>query len=443
MNHTFKVVAVVALASLLALVAAEPGLAFDGRSGDDVIIASDEVIDDDLYVTAQQFALEGTINGDVVVFAETATINGTINGNLLAAGQTVIVNGTVTGSIRAAGAVILIGEDASVGGDVVGAGYSLETRGGSQFGRDVVFAGGQTLLAGDIARNIMAATGALEIRGNVGGDVDAQVGEAGEAGPPPGMFMPQSAVAVPSVRPGLTIDPSASIGGDLTYTQSKELSFPASVVAGKISRTVPPATTAAPHEKTTGQKLAAWGLNSVRNAISLILIGLLLIWLFPTFVRGLSERLQAKPWNSLGWGVVSWAGFFFAVFLVIIVTILAGVLFGILTLGQLAGAAICLGFLALIALIAAFALVTAFLAKIVFGTALGKGILLRTNSPLAEHRYWPMVIGVLITVAILAVLSFPLFPGALGWLFNLAIVLFGLGALWLWGRDKMTKKPAA
>ena len=61
---------------------------------------------------------------------------------------------------------------------------------------------------------------------------------------------------------------------------------------------------------------------------------------------------------------------------------------------------------------------------------------------LAEHRYWPMVVGVLITVAVIALLSFPLIPGFLGGLLNFAVVLFGLGALWLWGRERMVNKSA-
>jgi hypothetical protein len=54
-----------------------------------------------------------------------------------------------------------------------------------------------------------------------------------------------------------------------------------------------------------------------------------------------------------------------------------------------------------------------------------------------------MVIGVIITVAVIALLSFPLIPGVLGWLLNFAVVLFGLGALWLWGRERLVRGPVA
>jgi cytoskeletal protein CcmA (bactofilin family) len=273
MKPTRGYLSIFILAALLALVFITPAQAFDGRGGDRVVIAANEVVNDDLYLASQEFVLDGTVNGDLIVFAQLVTINGTVDGDLMAAGQTVVVNGEVTGSIRMAGSVLLVAEAASIGGDIVSAGYSLEVQPGSGIGQDLVFAGGQILLAGDITRNVEAATGAFELRGNVGGDVNAELGEAdqGQMGPPPTMFMPQSTVQTPSVRPGLTIDPSAKIEGDLEYTQSKDLTIPAGVVAGKVTRTAPATGGTAAREETSGQKVTKWALGFVRNSITLIL----------------------------------------------------------------------------------------------------------------------------------------------------------------------------
>jgi predicted acyltransferase (DUF342 family) len=433
------------LAALLALTFSTPAYAFDGRGGDKVVIAAGEVVNDDLYVGSQEFVLDGTVNGDLIVFGQTVTINGKVDGDLMTAAQTVAVNGEVTGSIRMAGSILFVGDKASIGGDIVGAGYSFEGKQGSTIGQDLVFAGGQILLAGDVTRNVQVATGGFDLRGNVGGDVNAEVGEAedGNAGPPPTLFMPHSTIAAPNVKPGLTIASSAAVAGNLKYTQSKEVTIPAGVVSGKVTRTAPTADRTTPREETVEQKITKWGLNFVRTSITLILIGLLLLWLFPFFVRGLSDQLQAKPLPSLGWGAVAWAAFFFVLLLIIAITILGGILFGLLTLGQLTGAVVWLGILTLLGLIIGFVLVTSFVAKVVFGVALGKWIFLRANSPLAEHRYWPMIAGVLITVVVIALLSFPLIPGILGWLLNFVIVLLGLGALWMWSRERMVKKVEA
>jgi hypothetical protein len=332
--------------------------------------------------------------------------------------------------------VLLLGENASVGGDILAAGYSLETQPGSAIGQDIVFAGGQILLAGDVSRNAQVATGALELQGTIGGNLRADVAEAGQAGPPPTMFMPQSPVPAPTVAQGITIDPSARVEGDLEYTQTKDLEFPSGVVAGQVNRNEPVTDQTTPRPETTGERISRWGINLLRSAITLLLIGLLLLWLFPFFMQGWSGKLQAAPWRSLGWGVLAYAGVIFVGMLTLAIVVLGAVIFGLLTLGGLAWTVVGLGILSLFVLILGFVLVTAFIAKVVFGQALGRWVLTRTNPSLAEHRYWPMVIGVSLTVLIIGLLSFPLIPGIFGWLLNVAVILFGLGALWLWGRER-------
>jgi hypothetical protein len=444
MSRIHKVLSVLLITWMAVFGLVTPAYAFDGRSGDKVVIAAGEVVNDDLYVGATELVLDGTVNGDVYAAGQTITINGTVNGNLIAAGQTVLVNGTVTGDVIVGASALSFSEKSVVGGDSIDASYSAEFRKGNKIGRDAIVAAGQILLAGDVIRNVKAATPALEIAGPVGGDVKAAVGEAGQvqAGPPPTMFMPTSNVVFPVVKPGLTIDPGASVGGNLDYTQNAELSFPAGSIHGKITRTLQPVQDkSVSRQETTAFKIGAWALKSVRALITLLLLGALLLWLEQGWLKALSERLRSAPLPSLGWGVVAYAGFFFILLLTLFVAILGAVVFGLLTLGGISGAILWAGILTIGLLILGFALATSFLAKIVFGMTLGKWMLSSANSPLAEHRYWPMVIGVALTVVVIGVLTFPLIPGFLGWLLNFAIVLAGLGTLWLWGRERMIKKP--
>jgi cytoskeletal protein CcmA (bactofilin family) len=443
MNHTRIFLTVLLLTTVVALTFATPARAFDGRSGDRVIVESSEVVDDDLYVGATEFILDGTVNGDVIAFAQTVTVNGTVNGDLFAAGQTVIVNGTITGAIRMAGSVLFVGESASITKDIVSAGYSLEVRKGSAIGRDLIFAGGQMLMAGDVTRDVQTATSAFELRGTVGRNVKAELGTTNPAqmGPSPTMFMPQSAISAPALRPGLKIEPAAKVKGNLEYTQDTKLTLPAGIVSGKVLYTAFVPTVTGTQEPTFAQKVSRWALTFLRSSITHILVGLLLLWLFPTFVKRLSENLRTRFWPSLGWGAVSWVVFIVALVLVVLATIAGGILFGTLTLGQLTGTFVWLGILALFVLIIGFVLTTSFVAEVVFGMTLGSWILTRAHSSLAENRYWPMVIGVLITLAVVALLSFPVIPGFFAWLVNAAVILFGLGALWIWGRDRLVKKP--
>jgi len=423
--------------ALLALGVATPALAFDGREGDHVVIGAEEVIEDDLYVGAENFTLDGTVKGDVVAAGAVITINGTIDGDLIAAGQAVIINGTVTDDVRVGAGAVLVGEKAQIGGDVVAATGSLEARAGSSVGSDVIFVGGQALLAGEIARNLNAAGGGLELRGTVGGDALVSTGDPEQSGPGPMVFMPNSPIPLPTVGPGLKIDPAAKIEGQLEYVSNNEINFPGGVIGGPVKRIEPvvdPATVVKP--PTLAERVIDGTLNMFRNMITLFLLGLVLVWLFPNFLKATTERARTAPFPALGWGLVSWAAFFFALTVILVAVLFGGILFGVLTLGGLSATVIWLGLLSMFTLSVGFGLAAAFVSKIVVILLGGKLILSRVKPDWTEHKIWPLALGVVL-FAILA--AIPLFGG----LFNFVVALLGLGALWLYGRDLLKNGRAA
>lgn len=428
-----RFLAIFVLVALFSLTLASPALAFDGRSGDKVVIEADEVINDDLYVTAEEFTLEGSVKGDLIVFAAYIFINGTVEGDLIAAGNTVVIEGTVTDDARIAGAALQLGDNASIGGDLIAAGASLETKDGSAVDQDVVYAGGQGLLAGSIERNLWVGTGALELRGEIGGDVQAEVGEAQQGSPSPSMYISDVQVPVPNVQPGLTIADSAKVNGDFTYTQTKEIEIPTGAVSGKVTRKEPVVNEEyIPAPPTAAEVAASWVFDLLRNIATLAIFGLLLVWLVPGFLKGLGDKLQTQPVPSLGWGVVAYAAFFFAILLIVVAMIVGGIIFGVISLGGVTATIIWVGILSIFAMIVGFVLFTGFGAQILVAWLSGKWILGRFNPALAEHKVWPLLLGVVI-VGLLV--NLPL----VGLLIGFLIMFFGLGALWLWGRDRMSK----
>jgi cytoskeletal protein CcmA (bactofilin family) len=429
MKTTYKFISIFSLIAILALAFATPAQAFDDRAGDNIEIKAGEVIEDDVYITANNFILEGTVKGDLVIFGQTITINGTVEGDLIAAGQSIIINGTVTDDARIAGALLEISKSAVIGGDVVAAGASLETQDGSVVEGDLVVGAGQTLLAGNINGDVKAGAGALELSGEIGGNVNAQVGDPEAGGPTPSMYMPQSDLTFPTVKPGFTVAEGAKIKGNLEYTQSKEINFPANAVSGKIIRTEPVVDPAKQKVETTPAQAAMdWAFALIRSIITLVIFGLLLGWLAPMFIKALMEKTQSQPAAALGWGLVAYATFFFAILVVIVAIIAGGIFFGALTLGKLSGTIAWVGLLTLFAMTTGFALITAFLTKIVVAWLGGKLILTRVKPELAEHKFLPLIIGVII-VSLLVAIPY------IGWLFGLIIMFIGLGALWIWGRD--------
>lgn len=433
MKTLYRFFAVTTLVAMIALAIATPAMAFDGRAGDVIVIEADEVIEDDVYVSAGEFTLEGTIKGDLIVVGELIVIKGTVEGDLIAAGNTIVIEGTVTDDARIAGAALQLGDEALVGGDLITAGASLEAKRGSTVQGDALFGGAQALLAGSIEKDLLVGTGALELRGEVGGDVTAEVGEAQDAGPAPSTYISDTKVAIPNVAPGLTLDEEAKIKGSFTYTQTVDANIPAGVVDGKITRNEPVVDAdveIAP--PTPAERAANWTFDMLRGIVTLAIFGLMLVWLAPAFLKGLSNKLQTQPLPSFGWGVVAYAAFFFTLLLIVIVMIVGGILFGVLSLGSVTGTIIWVGILAIFALIVGFVLFTGFGSQILVAWLGGKWILGRFNPALAEHKVWPLLLGV---VLVGVLVNLPI----VGWLIGFLIMFFGLGALWLWGRERMQK----
>lgn len=432
-----KLIAGLSIFALLALTITTSALAFDGRAGDHVVIEADEVIADDLYVSATTFTLNGTVQGDLVVAGETIVINGTVEGDLIAAGQNIVINGTVADDVRIAGAALQLGEKGVIGDDVLGASASMEAKKGSQVDGDFVYAGAQALLAGQVNGDAMFGAGSVELRGSIQGDVTAEVGDPEDAGAPPTTYMWQSGISVPSVQPGFTIAEDASIGGDLTYMQTRDLDLPSAVVAGEITRNEP-VMDVDDHEAqpTPAQAAMNWSLDLMRSIVTLTGFGLLFGWLAPKFTQQAMIKLQNAPAASLGWGLVSYAAFFFALLVILMAMGFGTIVFGALTLGGISGTIFWAGFLAIFALTVGFVITTAFLTKVLVAWLGGKWLINRVRPELSEHKVWPLLIGVVL-LALLVALPF------VGWIFGLLSMFLGLGALWLWGREAWQARKTA
>ncbi|MFZ5878246.1 MAG: hypothetical protein ACOY0R_02635 [Chloroflexota bacterium] len=449
MKHLHKILSIFVLLALVSLVFATPARAFDGRAGQDVTIGADEVIEDDLYVSAENFTLKGTVMGDLIVVGALITIDGSVEGDLIAAGQAIVINGTVTDDVRMAGAAMQVNDGAVIGDDMVAAGASIEVKAGSTIGGEAVVAGAQAVLSGEVAGDVLAATAALELNGAFGGDVDAYVDATDKDGEamPMNLYMTDMPIAIPSVKMGLAVDDHATIAGDLHYTSTVELEIPA-VVGGKVTRTDPPVEPADPTmpvELTAGQKAMNWGFDILRWMVTLIVLSLLLGWLFPKFMKAVPQGLWDKPWPSLGWGLVAFSSVGFVGLLLFIVWIIGIILSSTLTLGWLTATIVMVGLLAQFGLAFGFILVTFLLTQILVSENIGKWLLSRVKPELADHKYWPSILGIVVLVLGLSLFSFPLIPllGGFGFLMKVVVVLFGFGALWLWGRAAWQARATA
>jgi cytoskeletal protein CcmA (bactofilin family) len=267
-----KVLRVLALAAMVMALFPMRADAADIRQGQQVIIAPNETVDDDLYAFATTTVqISGTVNGDVVAAGNNVSIDGTVNGSVTVAAQTLSIRGQVTGTVRAAGNSVFV--DGKIGGDLFAAGNEVTTTASSKITRDAVAAGNTMTFSGQIGRYIRASGASLTIDGAVGNNVSATVER-------------------------LTLTARAAIDGSLWYTSPQDATIASgATVRGQTSRTAPPAgpTSVAPGP-------AAFAIDWLRGLVGLLLLGLFLVLFFPAFARRSGEALVRSPFVSLGVG---------------------------------------------------------------------------------------------------------------------------------------------
>lgn len=438
-THWFRLALVAALALVVAIGAGRTARAVE--VDDDGFIAADEVIDDDVFTSAETVVVDGTVNGNLFASGDSVTINGTVGGDLIVTGSEVTVNGlvngnlaffggelsvggTVEGSIFALGGSLTLESPAVVGRNLFFTGFGMKTEPGSTIGRDLLVSGYQALLAGRIDQDVDAEVAALEIEGSIGGDVVADVSEPGES--PPGQFQWPGLPAM--VDPGLRVAEEAQIDGMLTYVSPVEQadtieSLPDGGVVHQL-----PTKPKGPVPLTPGEQAASWLLARAQDGLTLLVLGGLALWWAPALLKRLADQARARPLPAAGWGlVVMITGFIGLVVLTALILVL-GILMGAVTLGGLAGTVFGMGFSGLALAFALFLLAITYGSKLIVAYVAGK-LALQRLAPRRADGIWPLVLGVVLYVLLR---SIPI----LGWFIGMIVTFVGLGAMWLLFRKR-------
>jgi hypothetical protein len=306
---------------------------------------------------------------------------GRIEGDLLVAGGQLDLGGTVTGDLVVAGGTVNV--TGTVGGDVRAAGGQVTVAG--TVAEDALLAGGTLLLAptGRVGDDLIVTGGQVAVDGTVAGDV---LGSAG------------------------------------TYTRGGQVSGQES---GTIGQGAPPA--AAPE---------GWLVQQLRRFVGIALIGALLLAVAPWLLQSSAAVLRGRPLQSLGVGVLGLVGFVVLLVCVVLLTVVLAIVFGLATLGQLLVTTVVGGILATGMIGFTFAVIAAFVVYSVVGLLLGR---LAFGSRSAQDRWWALgalLLGVLFVVLVTAI-------PFVGPVLNLAVLLFGLGALVLYGWEQWRQRRSA
>ena len=135
-------------------------------------------------------------------------------------------------------------------------------------------------------------------------------------------------------------------------------------------------------------------------------------------------------------GALTLVGFPLAILILLALVILVAILLGLITLGGLGGAVVVIGGALVVSLGALFFLVLTYLTQVVVALVGGRWLLARLGSS-QDNPLGPLLLGLLLVVVLTGI-------PVLGFWVTLAIVLFGLGALWFaWmGRGRQVATPS-
>jgi hypothetical protein len=176
--------------------------------------------------------------------------------------------------------------------------------------------------------------------------------------------------------------------------------------------------------------LGTWLSGQWQTFAPMLLIGLLLVWLFPRFLQGSTQHLRSRPGNSFVSGVIVFFVCLGAALLGLALVFGLGLFFSTVRLTGLAWTTWMVGYGGLSVALAAFYVSVDYLSKVIVAYLVGMVLLGRTPPALWGRRVWMLLLGELI---VLVLLSIP----TLGWILSVLITMFGLGTIYLYLRQNL------
>ncbi|MBI5666952.1 MAG: hypothetical protein HZC41_03020 [Chloroflexi bacterium] len=415
--------------TLLALLGMGRTAAREIRQGDECIIPATEVIQDNLFVLCRVLTIDGRVEGNLTGAASVATINGSVTGDISLLAGELTFSGTAGENLHFVGPVLRIEPDATFEnptGDLVAVTLSTDLDAAVQ--GSVTNVGYELKLGGSTGGEVNFWGGALDITGTVGRDVNAAV-----ADPNATAFSQWLNLLFPLFwdttvqKPGLVVAQRGRIEGDLLYTGPVEGTISGQVAGETVFTPIssqPDLTQIIPEEQRGGRELGIYLSQVLQELLTLTVIGLIGLSLAYRPLQLPLRQMQARPLWSLGAGLLALIVGVLAVFVIAGVGILLLIILGQLQLTGLSLAASIVLIVATLGSSGGFALVVIFISRVLVALFMGRLIVRVAVGDDGSRRI--TTISLLVGVIVLALLaSLPV----IGWVINLAALLFGLGAI--------------
>jgi len=366
-----------------------------------------------------------TVNSDGILFGDRISINGTVDGDVLAVGGEVVIDGNVNGSL------IVVGNNVSIDGEVGGTVYvgsiKLDLGPKTNLARNLYFAGLRFANAEGsvVERDLKAAVFSdATFNGTINGNFNTIVGpvkffelimnKVDEAG----LF--SSALPINTLTEEQNILPPNQTNGVHIAMTSMSGLLPAFNIIEKVE--------IMQAGGIDWEAIGTWLLDRLRDFGTLLIFGLLAIWLIPKVITGSTEKLSSKPLPSTGYGLLGLVIAFNIAGLVILLAFLIlaiGLFLGFTTMWELAWAFMALGFFSLGLAATIFALFVLYISKVIVAYMVGRSIIDRIAPKIAKYKVLSLLLGLIIYVFLV---SIPI----LGFVIAIFVTAVGVGAAWLY-----------
>lgn len=364
------------------------------------------VVANDALLVGQTVTMNGTVQGDTLALGNLVEINGEIAGSLVAAGQTVKINGKVAGTTYVAALFLQLGPEAELSNNLYFVGLDLVTEPTSVVGRDLVSLTMGGKLTGEIGRNTLGLFGPFAWFRWIMNLIGRPISLGASLEQP--MLPSQVALPLKTLQSGFL----PSLSG---FTQALN-AMPGAEAQAAID----------------GQAVLDWFLWVVRKFVTLMVFGLIAVWLLRPHLRKSAEKVENKPLQSTGYGFLGLVMAFFALIafgIVIALVIALGVGLAYLKLWELAAAVWVFGLLVLKLVLALSILFVSIGTKVIVSFLIGF-VILKWLAPKGNERViYPLLLGTFLYVLLVSI-------PYLGWVVAVVATAIGLGGAWLALRER-------
>lgn len=354
------------LAIFLILFLAMPGASLVLKTGKDIVVGPEEIIDDDLVAMGRSVKIEGIVNGDLFAFAQEVFIENKVNGSIYAGGAEINLSAKKCRSIWAFCGSLKT--DSNIENNLLFFGGKLKTGNTNLVKKDVLVFGGEININGEVQGKVKGNMGKL----NLNGKVHQVEIEAENVYVDSGTTVLEDFIVKSKNEP--VIDSNAKILGKTEYKKIEE--------------------------KAQKPKKGIAGFFKTIFFLSKLIIGIILIAILKPYIKRTNQILKDYTWKSLGIGFLT----------IIIIPIVS-----VLTLATIIGIPI--------AIFGVFVFLTlAYISGIIFSAGLGEWIIKLIKKESIPSPILSFILGFII-VTLISLIPY------LGFLVRILVLFFGTGMI--------------